>query len=122
MYENDKNYRIAATMLVLVGLYAIATILLRGCSSLPDDRTGAATVGTQLEQARTNQSATAGSIKAAAGTTESILGGINSGRKQIEAATGTIGRVEEASRSSGEIIRECQSILQAVRTRGKTEN
>lgn len=122
MYENDKNYRLAVTMLVLVGIYAIASILLRGCGSLPNDRARAATIGGQLEEARDNQSATKESVKAATGTTEYIIGEIDSSRKQIKAAVDTAGRIEESSRSSGEIIRECQSILQTVRARGKTEN
>lgn len=122
MYENDKNYRLAVTMLVLVGIYALASVLLRGWGGLPNDRARATTIREQLEEAGKNQSSATESIKAATGTTDYILREIDSGRKQIEAAAGTAGRIEESSRSSEEIIRECQSILQAVRARGKTEN
>ncbi|MGM9582704.1 MAG: hypothetical protein ACI3WU_03150 [Phascolarctobacterium sp.] len=122
MYENEKNYRLAVTILILGMLFILSTIFLRGCSSVSGDRTGAAAVGEQLEQARTNQSATAATLKSAREATESISSEIDSSREQINAAAGTAGQIAESSKSSGEIIRECQSVIQKIRARGKTEN
>lgn len=115
MYNEDKKiYAALATIAVLL-LSGFVWFFCAGRSDVSDIRERADNTRAELTDARSAQQSEAGAIESAA---EAVSRSSESIRDSEERAD----RVQELERSDAEIIRESQSILEAVRGRGKKEN
>lgn len=97
-------------MYLLAGVLLVAScwFLLAGRNDVSNIRKRADTVRDELRQAGDEQREQAGSLDRA--------------ETAVRNSADRAGRIEELERSDAEIIRESQSILAAVRGRGKKEN
>ena len=112
MNENttkSRNYIIAGVLVIL-----LCALALRSCGSLSDNGSGADAIGNQLNAAESNQQSITAEIKNAAGTAGRSEEAINNADAAAE-------RIESGQREAGAIIADCQSIVKAVRERGKRE-
>lgn len=102
---------------LLAGLFVVAGcwFWFAGRGDVSDIGQRADTTGEQLESAREEQRNQAAAIDRATDATDRS-------QQAVRDSQSTAGRIEEIERSDSEIIRECQSILETVRSRGKTEN
>lgn len=111
MNENttkSRNYIIAGVLVIL-----LCTLALRGCG-VHDNGSGADAVREQLNAAGNNQQSITAGIENAAGAAERSEEAINNADAAAE-------RIESGQREAGAIIADCQSIVRAVRARGKSK-
>lgn len=98
-----KAYIIGAVIVVIVAL------LLFG---LYDNRTGNDTIGEQLRRAGQAQQSITTGIDESRRTVTELKG-------EIDRSGETVDRIKGNVRDAGEVIRDCKSILKAVRERNK---
>lgn len=118
MNENttkSRNYIIAGVLVILLCAFA-----LRSCG-LHDNGSGADAIGNQLEEAGNNQSTITGGISNAEKSVSNINASIERSEEGITKAGATVSNIENQQREAGAIIADCQSIVKAVRERGKRE-
>jgi len=119
MNEDKKITFLLFLLNVLITIQCILWYL--QCCQLFHPGAGAGEVGEQLNQtAGIQQQVTAG-ISSAQDTAKDISGTITESQGTINQATVTAGRIDGEIRTSGEIIRDCQSILATVQSRGAKE-
>lgn len=119
MNENttkSRNYIIAGVLVLL-----LCALALRSCGSLSDNGSGADAIGNQLEEAGNNQSTITGGISNAEKSVSNINASIERSEEEITKAGATVSNIENQQREAGAIIADCQSIVKAVRERGKRE-
>lgn len=103
-----QNYKKAIALCLLLLALAFGWFYLAGRGDVSDIRKRADETRSELESAREEQRDQAESLDRAEGA--------------IRGSAERADRVQELERSDAEIIRESQSILAAVRGRGKKEN
>ena len=111
MNENTtkgRNYIIAGVFVIL-----LCALALRSCG-LHDNGSGADAVREQLNAAGGNQQSITAGIENAAGTAGRSAEAINNADAAAE-------RIESGQRTAAAIIADCQSIVKAVRERGKSK-
>lgn len=113
--EDKKQKLYAAALACVVLLAGFAWFLCAGRSDVSDIRRGAQSVTEQLDRAESGQRAEAESLDRAENAAVRSQSAIRDSEERAD-------RVQELERSDAEIIRESQSILEAVRGRGKKEN
>lgn len=101
---------VAGVLLVAFGCFYFA-----GRGDVSDIRKRADDTRSELESAREEQRDQAAALDRAANAADRSQSAIRDSEERAD-------RVEELERSDAEIIRESQSILEAVRARGKKEN
>lgn len=104
----NRNYLIAGVLVLL-----FCAVAMRSCG-LHDNGSGADEVRNQLDAAGSNQQSITAGIKNAAGTAGRSEEAINNADAAAE-------RIESGQREAGAIIADCQSIVRAVRARGKSQ-
>lgn len=119
MNENttkSRNYIIAGVLVVL-----LCALALRSCG-VHDNGNGADAVREQLNAVGRNQQSIADGIADVEGTADSIAGSIDQSETAISGAAGTVAKLESNNKTAGELIAECQQIIERVRSRdeGKT--
>lgn len=102
---------VATGLLVVVASWFAFT----GRGDVSDIQQRANETRNELESAQQEQRNQAESLDRATEAADRSQSAIRNSQK-------TTGRIEEIERSDREIIRECQSILETVRSRGKAEN
>ena len=110
----EKHYTaicISVAALLAIGVW----FLCAGRSDVSDIRERADTVRNELESAREEQRDQAAALDRAENAADRSQSAIRDSEERAD-------RVQELERSDAEIIRESQSILEAVRGRGKKEN
>ena len=102
---------------LLAGLFVVAScwFWLAGRNDVSDIGQRADTVGEQLESAQQEQRDQAAALDRAANAADRSQSAIRDSEERAD-------RVQELERSDAAVIRESQSILAAVRGRGKKEN
>ena len=120
MNENatkSRNYIIAGVLVIL-----LCALALRSCGSLSDNGSGADAVREQLNAVSRNQQSIADGIADIEGTADSIAGSIDQSETAISGAAGTAAKLESNNKTAGQLITECQQIIERVRARdeGKT--
>ena len=111
MNENttkSRTYIIAGVFVIL-----LCALALRSCG-VHDNGNGADAVGEQLNAAGSNQQRITAGIENAAGAA-------GRSEKAINNADAAAERIESGQREAGAIIADCQSIVRAVRARGKSK-
>lgn len=107
---------ILIVFIILVAVFGVGYML--GISSagpdVHDHGGGAAGAGQQIEQAGADIQHAAEGISQAAGTADKIGSGIAD-------AKGTAQYIHSTATTSAELVSECQSILEGIRSRGKTD-
>lgn len=111
MQINKKIVYLLAGLLIVVGCWYIFA----GRNDVSDIQQRADAVREQLESAQQEQRDQTKALERAENATDRS-------QQSIRDSQETAGRIEEIERSDSEIIRECKSILETVRSRGKTEN
>ena len=101
---------------VLAGVFFSGYLLgIRNAGTdLHNNGNGTAGVGNQITEAGTNIQHAKDGIEAAAGTADQIGAGISQAKESA-------GYIQHTADSSAELIAECQSIIGAVRQRGKND-
>lgn len=103
-------------MLVFVASFLISVFFLcAGRTSVHDIRKRAEPVRTELNNARKEQQKQSETLKKAERAT-------GTSRERIEDSKRFNQEITDTERENAEIIRECQSILRAVRARGGTQD
>lgn len=117
MYEFTKvDKKIVASAIIFIILLSVCLIyFLCGGSDVSDIGKRADTVRNELESAREEQRDQAAALDRAENAAVRSQSAIRDSEERAD-------RVQELERSDAEIIRESQSILEAVRGRGKKEN
>ena len=113
--KNVQNYKKAAAIIACLLALAGGWYIFAGRNDVSDIGRRADEARNELESAREEQRDQAESLDRAAEATDRS-------QQAVRDSQGTADRVQEIDRSDTEIIRECQSILETVRARGKTEN
>lgn len=113
--EDKKQKLYAAALACVVLLAGFAWFLCAGRSDVSDIGKRADTVRNELESAREEQRDQAAALDRAENAAVRSQSAIRDSEERAD-------RVQELERSDAEIIRESQSILEAVRGRGKKEN
>jgi len=110
------NKEIAVLIIVVFVFMCVAFSIgyMLGLRNVHDDGGGNAGAGQQIEQAGTDIQHAADGIKEAAGTVDKVGAGIKD-------AKDTAGYIHSTAADSAGIIAECQSILEGIRRRGKTD-
>ena len=115
----------AKKILVVIGIGFIigAAVVLCLRSNVPDNGVGADQVRGELDGAIQNQRQAISDLDSAADTAAGVREEIESGRERVRAAAESNLQLKEGNDRAGELIRDCQEILRAVRERGasKTE-
>ena len=111
MQNYKKTAAIIACLLALAGCWYIFA----GRNDVSDIQQRADKVRDQLGTAQQEQRDQAEALERAESAADRS-------QQAVRDSQSTAGRIEEIERSDSEIIRECQSILETVRSRGKTEN
>ena len=113
MNEQEKSSNRLYIGIIIVALAFCAAYFLRSCG-LHDNGSGADAVREQLNAAGSNQQSITAGIENAAGTAGKSEEAINNADAAAE-------RIESGQREAGAIIADCQSIVKAVRARGKSK-
>lgn len=113
--EDKKQKLCAATLACVVLLAGLVWFLCAGRSDVSDIRRGADETRSELESAREEQRDQAAALDRAESAADRSQSAIRDSEERTD-------RVQELERSDAEIITESQSILEAVRGRGKKEN
>ena len=102
---------------LLAGLFVVAScwFWLAGRNDVSDIGQRADTVGEQLESAQQEQRDQAAALDRATDATDRSQQAVRDSQR-------TAGRIEEIERSDAEIIGDCKSILESVRSRSETKN
>ena len=110
------NKETATAVIVAVVLLVVVFCLgyLLCLRHVSDHGGGADAVGNQLEQAGTNIQNAKDGIDQAAGTADKVGAGIG-------AAKESAGYLQHTANTSAELIGQCQSIIERIRSRGETE-
>ena len=108
---NDRKKEIIAILIVLI----LAFLWIWYGVGISDNGRGAESVRNELESAREEQRDQAAALDRAENAAVRSQSAIRDSEERAD-------RVQELERSDAEIIRESQSILEAVRGRGKKEN
>lgn len=111
MQNREKLMAIAAGVLLVVGVW----FYFAGRNDVSDIGKRADTVRNELESAREEQRDQAAALDRAENAAVRSQSAIRDSEERAD-------RVQELERSDAEIIRESQSIIAAVRGRGKKEN
>ena len=111
MQINKKIVYLLAGLLIVVGCWYIFA----GRNDVSDIQQRADAVREQLESAQQEQRDQTKALERAENATDRS-------QQSIRDSQETAGRIEEIERSDSEIIRECKSIIETVRGRGKTES
>lgn len=111
MQNREKLMAIAAGLLIVAGVW----LWCAGRGDVSDIRKRADETRSELESAREEQRDQAAALDRAENAADRSQSAIRDSEERAD-------RVEELERSDAEIIRESQSILAAVRGRGKKEN
>ena len=119
MNENttkSRKYLIAGVFVIL-----LCALALRSCG-LHDNGSGTGEIRNELDAVGRNQQSIADGIADIKGTADSIAGSIDQSETAISGAAGTAAKLESNNRTAGELITECQQIIERVRSRdeGKT--
>lgn len=112
--EDKKIYAALAAIAVLL-LSGFVWFFCAGRSDVSDIRERADNTRAELTDARSAQQSEAGAIESAAEA-------VSRSSESIRDSQQTTGEIERTERTDAEIIRQSQSILEAVRGRGKKEN
>lgn len=118
MNENTtkgRNYIIVGVFVIL-----LCALALRSCG-IQDNGSRADEVRNQLDAAGSNQSTITGGISNAEKSVSNINASIERSEEGITKAGATVSNIESRQREAGAIIADCQSIVKAVRERGKRE-
>lgn len=118
MQNREKLMAIAAGVLLVASCW----ILLAGRNDVSDIRDRADTVRNELTNAESSQSRTAESLDRASDLAESAERDNQEAGRGIEKIEEGNSNLQDSERRDEEIITESQSILAAVRGRGKKEN
>lgn len=113
--EDKKQKLCAAALACVVLLASLVWFLCAGRGDVSDIGKRADTVRNELESAREEQRDQAAALDRAENAAVRSQSAIRDSEERAD-------RVQELERSDAEIIRESQSILEAVRGRGKKEN
>ena len=119
MNENtikSRNYIIAGVFVIL-----LCALALRSCG-VHDNGSRTGEIRNELDAVSRNQQSIADGIADVEGTADSIAGSIDQSETAISGAAGTAAKLESNNKSAGELITECQQIIERVRSRdeGKT--
>ena len=119
MNENttkSRNYIIAGVLVIL-----LCALALRSCG-LHDNGSGTGEIRNELDAVSRNQQSIADGIADVEGTADSIAGSIDQSETAISGAAGTAAKLESNNKTAGQLIAECQQIIERVRSRneGKT--
>lgn len=117
MLDEKKKYIVVG--LGLCVLLMAACFWICGGKKLPDNGAGVESIGEQLDSAAGEQREITERIKSAEDRTQNIQGGIEQGEARIDNATERVENIERSITSTGELIAECQRILENVRRRGE---
>ena len=115
MDNEDKKIYAALAAIAIFLLSGIVWFLCAGRSDVSDIRRGADETQSELESAREEQRGQAAALDRADNAADRSQSAIRDSEERAD-------RVEELERRDAEIIRESQSIIEAVRGRGKKEN
>ena len=110
-----QNYKKAAIGIACLLALASGWYFLAGRNDVSDIRDRADAVRNGLESAEEEQRNQAESLDRAEEATDR-------GQQAVRDGEETADRIQDIERSDAEIIRDCQSILETVRKRGKAEN
>ena len=110
-----QNYKKAIALCLLLLALAFGWFYLAGRGDVSDIRKRADETRSELESAREEQRDQAAALDRAENAADRSQSAIRDSEERAD-------RVQELERSDAEIIRESQSILEAVRGRGKKEN
>lgn len=110
-----QNYKKAIALCLLLLALAFGWFYLAGRGDVSDIRKRADETRSELESAREEQRDQAAALDRAANAADRSQSAIRDSEERAD-------RVQELERSDAAVIRESQSILAAVRGRGKKEN
>lgn len=113
--EDKKQKLCAAALACVVLLAGLVWFLCAGRNDVSDIRDRADTVRSELESAREEQRDQAAALDRAENAADRSQSAIRDSEERAD-------RVQELERSDAAVIRESQSILEAVRGRGQKEN
>lgn len=114
----------------LGGLFYFAVLLLFGAgfgcgyycgANVYDHSNGDGAAQLQLDQAQENQHAITDRAEDAAQRAGNIQSRIDRSQKAVDRAEESAGRIDSGLQEAGNIIEDCQRILESVRQRGKTD-
>ena len=106
---------IIGVLIILVVVFSAGYMLgVERTKDIYSNGSGAAGVGEQIEQAGTDIQHAADGIKEAQGTADAISGTIKDAQSTADYIHGT-------AKTSTELIGQCQSIIERIRSRGETE-
>lgn len=104
---------IIGVLIILVVVFSAGYMLgVERTKDIYSNGSGTAGVGEQIEQAGTDIQHAADGIKEAAGTADKIGAGIESAKESAK-------YIHSTANTSGELISECQSIIEGTRARGQ---
>ena len=87
-----------------------------------DNGSGTGEIRNELDAAGSNQQSITDGIADVEGTADSIAGSIDQSETAISGAAGTVTKLEDNNKTAGQLIAECQQIINGIRARdeGKT--
>ena len=110
-----QNYKKAIALCLLLLALAFGWFYLAGRNDVSDIGKRADETRSELESAREEQRDQAAALDRAEGAADRSQSAVRDSEERAD-------RVQELERSDAEIIRDCQSILETVRERGKAKN
>lgn len=116
MNEKNTNSRNSLIVIVLAVLFCAYFLFGGG-----DNGSGTGEIRNELDAVGRNQQSIADGIADVEGTADSIAGSIDQSETAISGAAGTAAKLESNNRTAAAIIADCQSIVRAVRARGKSK-
>ena len=103
---------VLVVLIVLVGAFGSGYLLgVERAKDVHDNGSGAAGAGQQIEQAGTDIQHAADGIRQAAGTADKIGTGLAGAKESAQ-------YIHSTAKTSAELVSECQSILEGIRSRG----
>jgi peptidoglycan hydrolase CwlO-like protein len=119
MSDEKKKYVFYGIIgLIIVSILACLFL----CGGISDNGAGIESVREQLNSAATTERELTEGIESAEARTENIQERVSKSEAGIDAATNRAEDVERNITSSGELIKECQRILENVRARGEEKD
>ncbi|WP_307745989.1 hypothetical protein [uncultured Phascolarctobacterium sp.] len=122
--EKSKNshryYIIIIIIIIIIAIVVLCAAFYCIMRSGGDNGSGNNDIRNQLNEAGNAQQSITTGIENAENTADGIAGSIGESETAIGNAGTTVTRLEEQQRQSGEIIAECQRILEGIRTRNET--
>lgn len=110
-----QSYKKAAVIIACLFAVACCWYIFAGRNDVSDIGQRADKTRNELESAREEQRNQAATLDRAAEAADRSQSAVRDSQE-------TADRIEDLERSDAEIIRDCQSIIEAVRARGKAEN